>query len=178
MTCRELIQNCEAQNKELLARAEKAQAALSPQQWNEAPAGGWSPAQIFEHMTLANAPYIEVLERELPTAPMGDESRVRHTLFGKMIHKVSGPSGNAPAPKNLHPSTKKHTREIYSQWRDQQERIIELHEMAKGKNLSAVKVKNPFLKLFKMTLCDFFAILSAHTERHVGQIEERARASK
>ena len=178
MTCRELIQSCEEQNRDLLARAEKAQASLSCLEWNVAPAGGWSPAQIFEHMTLANAPYIEVLERVLPNAPIGDESPVRNTLFGKMIYKVSGPTTNAPAPKNLHPSTKKHTREIYGLWKKQQERILELHEMAKGKNLAAVKVPNPFLKLFKMTLCDFFAILATHTERHVGQIEERARARK
>lgn len=175
MTCRELIQKCEAQQKDLLARAEKAQAALSNKQWNEAPAVGWSPAQIFEHMTLASSPYIEILERELPIAPMGDESPVRHTLFGRMIYKVSGPSTNAPSPKNLHPSNKKHTREIYSVWMDQQNRIVKLHEMAKGKNLAAVKVSNPFVKLFKMTLCDFFAILATHTERHVGQIESRAK---
>lgn len=175
MTCRELIQNCEAQNKELLARAEKSQAALSAQQWNESSPGGWSPAQIFEHMTLANAPYLEALERVLPNAPMGDETPVRHTLFGKMIHKVSGPSTNAPAPKNLHPSKKKHTREIYSLWKEQQSRIVDLHEIAKGKNLAGVKVANPFLKLFKMTLCDFFAIITAHTERHVGQVESRVR---
>lgn len=175
MTCRELLEKCAKQNRELLARAERAQASLDDKKWNEAPQGGWSPAQIFEHMTLANAPYIETLERVLPNAKKGDESQEKYSWFGRLIHKVSSPQGNAPAPKNLHPKPGLYSREVFARWRKQQEQIIALHEKAKGIDLAGVRAPNPFVKLFRMTLCDFFAILATHTERHVGQIESRVK---
>lgn len=125
-------------------------------------------------MTLSNAPYLAVLPPAIDCAPAGDEAPTKHTFLGRMVYKMSGPSGNASPPKPMIPGPGPFGDEPYQQWLEQQRAILALLERAEGKNLSAVKVRNPFLRLFKMTLCDFIAILSTHTDRHVGQIEERA----
>jgi hypothetical protein len=173
MTCAELLQECEARNRELLERGKAAAARLDDEAWNEAPKDGWSPAQIFEHMMLANGPYAALLERLLEDAPAGAEAPAKHSFFGKLLLKAAGPRGNAPAPKALHPCAGPHGRDVLDRWAAQQERIVELHEMARGKNLAQLRFSNPFVKFFKMTGCDAFALFADHTERHVSQIESR-----
>jgi hypothetical protein len=118
-------------------------------------------------------PYAALLERLLEDAPAGAEAPAKHSFFGKLLLKAAGPRGNAPAPKALHPCAGPHGRDVLDRWAAQQERIVELHEMARGKNLAQLRFSNPFVKLFKMTGCDAFALFADHTERHVSQIESR-----
>jgi hypothetical protein len=170
-TCDELVAELDEQNRDLLFRAEVASAQLSDEQLNESPDYGWSPAQIFEHMVLANSYYLKAIEAALRKAPSGGEAPTKFSWFGRTVYRMSGPGGNAPAPRKLHPGPGPFGREVYGRWKASQEEVIALLERAKGKNLGKQRFRNPFLKLFKMTLCDFFAILTTHTERHVRQIE-------
>lgn len=176
MTCDELIAQAEVQNRRLLERGMEAAAKLDDEAWNRAPSGGWSPAQIFEHLILTNTLYIEKVDKALEAAPKGGQNSVRHTWFGKFIIKSAGPGGNAPAPKTLHPRPGPYSREVLDRWSAQQQQIIELHARAKDADLSRVKLRNPLIKLFGMNLSDCFAIFATHTERHILQIEDRAKS--
>src|SRR5262245_27249176 len=65
--------------------------------------GVWSPAQVIEHMTLANSYYLPMMGDAIVSAGQGAPAReVRHSFFGKWIIKATGPNGNAPAPPALH----------------------------------------------------------------------------
>lgn len=174
MTCREMVDACEKAFREQLARADVAQGRLDESQWNRPEAGGWSPAQILEHMALSNAPYLEKLPQAVAGAGMDDSRTVRQSWVGKMILKMAGPGGNAPAPKAWVPGPGPFRREVYDRWRAQQERLIALCSEARGKDLGSMRISNPLIKFVRMTLCDSFLILADHTERHVRQIEERA----
>jgi len=178
MTCRELITKAEAQNRELLERGKAAAAKLDDENWNLAPPGGWSPAQIFEHLILSNQDHLAIISSRLSSAPKGGEAQVRHTLFGKVILKSAGPEGKGPVPKPFVPKPGPYTREVFSRWEAQQEQIILLHDKVRDVDLPALRYPVPLMKLFKMSFCDIFAIFAAHTERHIRQIEERARAQK
>jgi hypothetical protein len=173
MTCREFVQECQAQNQLLLDRADAAVAQLNGEAWNQAPKGGWSPAQVFEHMCLGNAPYLDAIPSALSDAKPGDDAPSRHTWLGRTIRRMAGPGGNAPAPRAMIPGPGPYAKESYDKWQKQQTQIIKLHERAAGLNIAAVKVRNPFLRFARMTLCDCYGILTAHTERHVSQVEAR-----
>lgn len=177
MTCREMVDACEKAFRDQLARAEAAQKNLDESQWNQTEAKDWSPAQIFEHLVLSNEPYLQKLPAAIAQAGPDDSKPVHQSWFGKMILKMAGPGGNAPAPKPWIPGPGPFDREVFDRWRAQQERLIALCQTARGKDLSSARVNNPLMKVIRMTLCDCFLILSDHTERHVRQIEERARIS-
>jgi hypothetical protein len=137
-------------------------------------AATWSPAQVIEHLVLSTSPYLQSIETALLKAERtpGDPP-VRYTLFGSVICKAAGPEGNAPAPKALHPRSTTIPITILEEWCRQQEQMLALLNRAAGIDLSRVRVKNPFVRIIPMNLADCFAILTAHTERHVGQIEVR-----
>lgn len=175
MTCQELIVQGESQNRELLERGKAAAAKLDDQEWNQAPPKGWSPAQIFEHLLLTNQAYVDLIAEKLKTAPKGGDTPIRHTWFGKIILKSAGPEGNGPVPKPFIPHAGPYTRDVLDRWIAQQQAIIDLHEKAKGVDLTAVRYPVPIMKIFRLSMCDSFAIFASHTERHIRQIEERVK---
>ena len=175
MTCRELIIQAEAQNRELLERGKAAAARLDDEAWNRAPEKGWSPAQVFEHLILSNQDHLAIVSERLASAPKGGDASAHHTFFGRIIMKSASPEGKGPVPKPFVPRPGPYTREVLDRWVAQQEQIIALHDRAKDVDLTAVRYPVPLLKLFKMSLCDIFAIFATHTERHIRQIEERAK---
>ncbi len=178
MTCREFIEDCRTQIVDLSARGEAARAKLSDDAWNRGSAKTWSPAQIFEHMVLANGPYLERLPKGIEKAPPGGDRPVQHTWFGSFIYKAAGPASNAPPPKVMVPGPGPFGNETFERWRRQQDELLGLLDAAQDRDLGTIKLRNPFIRLFRMTLCDFFAILATHTERHVSQIEERVAGTR
>jgi hypothetical protein len=135
----------------------------------------WSAGQIFEHMMLANANYLPVMKGAIDGAPrsrVGDS--IQHTWFGKFIMKGAGPDGNAPAPKSLHPRGNSFDTTIVDKWTTQTQAFLDLARRSHGVDLCSMKIKNPFVPLFKVNLADCFEILAEHTERHIRQIESLA----
>ena len=129
---------------------------------------------MLDHIVLANAPYLKAIPEAIARAPVGD-SDIRYSFFGKFIIKGAGPGGNAPVIKKLRPRDSGISLQIVDDWRNQQTRILELIESARGKDLARTSVRNPFFPIFRMNLADCFEILTVHTEGHMLQIEQRLR---
>jgi hypothetical protein len=164
-----------ARNQDYLTRMDKVLEGVDVERLNRVPdSKTWSPAQVVDHMVIANAPYLKAMPEALTRAPKGD-SEVRHSFFGRVIVKGAGPGGNAPVIKKLRPRETRIPIEIVEEWRGQQEQIISLIESAQGKDISRTPVPNPFFPIFRMNLADCFEILTVHTERHLLQIEQRLR---
>lgn len=160
---------------DLTDRALRAVERMDQSRWNaSARDGEWTVPQVFRHMWLANAPYLTSMRRAIEAAPSGPDVEARHTWFGRFLLKAAGPTGNAPAPKALHPEPGPYGREVVNAWRAQQDETSELARLAEGRDLSAARFRNPFIRVVRMNSADGFAILLEHTERHVLQIEERS----
>lgn len=133
----------------------------------------WSSGQIFEHMILAAAPYADLMKHAIASARRSSaDAEVFHTWFGRVIIRGAGPSGNVPVPKPLIPGSGPYKSEIIDRWIALHQELIQLAHEARGIDLSAIPMRSPFIKLFKMNLADFFEVLAGHAERHVGQIEK------
>lgn len=177
MNSRELLADYAKANADHVTRVRSALAGKPEDQLNHSKNGEWSPYQVIEHLNLSNAPYLAKIKSALEGAPKSDaEQGIRHTWLGKVIIKGGGPSGNAPAPKPLVPAPGPYTSQVFERWKQQQEEMLTLAATAAERDLSSIRIPNPFLKIFKMNLADCFAIFKEHTERHVRQIEERVRA--
>lgn len=130
----------------------------------------WNPAQVIEHMVLSHGPYLDAIEAALRRSNRSDGDPVAKLSFiGRMICQAAGPDGNVPAPKSLAPRTGRIPLTILDDWRAQQERLAELLRDAASRDLSGTRVQNPFVRVLPMNLTDCFAIIVAHTERHVRQ---------
>jgi hypothetical protein len=177
MDTREAINGWKEHTLALRTRLDNSIRGVSQARLNQAPANGdWSPAQVAEHLVMANRPYLRIMSKALDEAPRdGVNAAVKFTFFGRTLMKVAGPDGNAPAPKMLQPSKSEISNEIFAELRDQLTQLHSLVERSDGVNLSSVRVSNPFMGLIRMNLADCFGIFTQHTERHIRQIEERVR---
>jgi hypothetical protein len=172
MTYDELVANVSARSNDHVARATAAAEGLSVEQFNSPAGKEWSVARVFKHLCLADEPYLKAIEEAVPVSKAGS-GEVRHSWVGKLLMKVSGPGGNAPAPAFLIPPELALSTQVIDEWIGYESRLRGLCDMAKGKDLSH-KVRNPFLKFLRMNVADLFALMDVHTERHVRQIEERS----
>jgi hypothetical protein len=144
---------------------------MTDEQFNAVRIGmAWSPAQILEHMMIANRAYLPVIEEKVREGKRGD-TPIAHSWFGRLLVKASGPGGNAPAPRILRPPAKVYPRELLRHWIEQHEAIADLAAAATGTDLANTKLRNPFLRYFRMNLYDAFEVIVQHGERHVRQIE-------
>ena len=175
MQCSESLQNWRARNEALLTRLIRATRDLGDEALNQRPdLRTWSPAQVVEHMVLAHRPYLQTIRSGLERAGRGAGDRqVRYSFFGKLLIKAVGPDSNTPAPRALHPGPSPVWQEVFAEWQRQQGQLLSLLDQAADADLSGVFVRNPFIRVIRQNIADCLEIVTAHTERHVGQIEER-----
>lgn len=134
----------------------------------------WSPGQIVRHMNMSVEEYLPRLRVPLASAPKSSaESEVHHTWIGKQIIKGAGPDGNVPAPGKLQPPSETYTESVIEEWFKLHRELIDLAKKSKDVDLNQVPFKNPIIKIIRMNAADAFAVLAAHAERHVGQLESR-----
>ncbi len=172
MTSKEYLAAYPARVEGLVGRLKAAIDGLSDEQFNQKQADGWwSIGQIIEHLTIANAPYMNEMESIAKSAPKaGGTDEIKHSFFGKfLLGAMDKP--NTPAPKSMIPHEGPTPRGIVDDWLKQYGKLVKIAAMYDGVNLTEAKVRNPFFKLAKMNIGDMFEIILAHTERHVKQIE-------
>lgn len=173
MTCTQLVAEAERRTQEQAERIRAKVATLDDEAWQRtAPGSDWSPGGILEHMMLGNAAYFPALEAAVPGAKPGGGTEAKSTLFGRILLKAAGPSGNAPAPQALVPGPGPWDREATSaRWLADQARFGAWLASLRDVDLSRTKIRNPLVPLFRMNLVDCVLVLTEHTERHVRQIE-------
>ncbi|MCW3055004.1 MAG: hypothetical protein JWN14_4174 [Chthonomonadales bacterium] len=179
MHCAESLEGWLKHNQEMLARMLVATAHRDEKALNTTPdVSLWSPAQIVEHLVLTNRPYLRAIADVLQIAAhVPEDPLLRYTFIGGLLCKAAGPDGNVPAPKALHPRTTSIPITVVQEWQQQQIELMALINQSTGVDLSRTRVWNPLVKIIPMNLADCFAILTAHTERHLRQIEQRLPAA-
>lgn len=75
------------------------------------------------------------------------------------------------SPKNARPSADPQALKMLAEFIDQQERLLQLLEAAKGVNLHKTRVPTSLTPFIRLKLGDTFGFLIAHLERHVLQAE-------
>lgn len=176
MNTSEFLSTIREQGASHLERLPDACRSLSNECFNGPPAPfAWNPAQIVDHVVLANSHYLPEIERLVGRAARaGGDPVVRHTWGGKLIIKFAGPDRDVPPPGSvLLPRKGAIARGIVDLWRGQQEAFLKLTEQATGSDLMKHRMRSPFAKFLRLNLADALEIWTVHTERHVRQIEER-----
>jgi hypothetical protein len=142
------------------------------------PAGGWTIAQVLEHMIVAADSYLtpmrrladEALATALATAGAGADPFWRPSLLGGMLAKSLRGPRKLPAPRAYAPAGVPRSDGL-EQFRARLRDTALLLERARPLVWSGIRWASPISRLIQLNLGDGFAISAAHARRHVGQIE-------
>lgn len=172
----ELLRDTEVQLARINEEARTLAGHLSPEQLHwPPPGGGWSVAQVFEHLAASNESYLtripEVLQRARAAGGVPNGAVWKPSFFGKLLIRSLEPSStrSMPAPKIWRPT---HTRPdgALERFIRSQEQLSALIPEARAVDLTRTRVASPASRLVRVNLGDVFRILVVHGERHLGQV--------
>ena len=140
------------------------------------PEGGWSIAQVLEHLIITDQSYVDALSEILPRAkPSATSYEWRPSLIGGFLTRSQMPDSKTkmttPPRWRPGPEARANVLESYIQVREQ---LIGLVQSADGKDLRRTKLGSPAAKWTRMNVGDAFMTLVVHTQRHIRQIERIA----
>jgi len=140
------------------------------------PDGGWSVAQVFEHLVMGNELYFPVMRGLLadvtPASP-GEAPPWRPSFFGRLLIRSLRPVSRRklPTTSKLKPGLTVRDgviNEFLRTMRDTSDIIWKAH----GLDLRRLRMTSPVSSLVRgLNLGDAFIIIVVHAQRHLGQIE-------
>jgi len=144
------------------------------------PEGGWTIAQVFEHLCVANEDYLMAIQPALNRRSDGVPGSFaatpwRPSLAGRLLVRSLESPRKLRAPRRWQPSPTARPN-VTAEFVARQRRIEELIERSTAHDWQRVRLASPVSSLIRMNVGDAFTILVAHAERHFQQIE-RIRAA-
>lgn len=133
------------------------------------PDGGWSIAQVLEHLIISDSLYLPEL-REIVTNGKPGTGEWKSTITGGFIIRALQPASTrkTPAPRVFRPDEPR--ADVVEACIQVKGALASLIEAAKGVDLRRNKLHSPVSKLIRINLGDAFMILAVHTQRHLQQI--------
>jgi hypothetical protein len=137
------------------------------------PDGGWSIAQVFEHLCVANDSYLATLRDLVERAPAsGDaaDATWRASLMGRLLTRAMVSPRKLPAPKAWRPTLAPRPN-VISAFLEHQREIAALINRSTRTRWQRVRLASPVSSLIRMNIGDAFTVLVRHEERHFEQID-------
>jgi hypothetical protein len=137
--------------------------------------GKWSAVQVLEHLNAYNRHYLPLIEKELSVVSYDTNSWFSSGYWGEKFTKMMKPS-NVYEVKNKMKTSKKmsfpnslNVDTVLKEFLAGQDKLLQLLQMAKGKDLAKIHIPLTITKLIKFKLGDTFRFLIAHEQRHIIQ---------
>lgn len=137
--------------------------------------GRWSVVQVLEHLNAYNRHYLPVIEKELSQITYDTNAWFTSGYWGEKFTKMMKPD-NVFEIKNKMKTQKKMTfpnslnvDTVLAEFLAGQDKLVQLLELAKGKDLAKIHVPVTVTRLIKFRMGDTFRFLIAHEQRHMIQ---------
>ncbi len=142
--------------------------------------GGWSIAEVLEHLVTADGDYLPMMRERIATARADGARETGRpwspSFAGGMLARALDPSNTkkSKAPGRWRPPAD--TRPgVLDAYRRSLAELREVMRSAQGLDLSRVRLHSPVSRLIRLNLGDAFLIITTHARRHLGQMR-RVRA--
>jgi hypothetical protein len=144
---------------------------LSEAQWKYKPAGGgWSVADIAEHVTATEGAILGNIEKSLQRPPTPERKSETAGKDEIVMNAVPNRSRKVQSPDELKPTGRWPTRQsLVTGFKSQRDRAIEFIEKTQA-DLRSHMAPHPVLKMLDCYQWTLF--LAAHTDRHLQQMRE------
>ncbi|PSK91162.1 DinB family protein [Taibaiella chishuiensis] len=146
--------------------------------------GGWSIAQVMEHLNIYCRYYITTIEQALHLNNTSPETRFKPGWLGNyftgLMQPVAGQTikKKMKAPKSAIPAAQPDARQMLEEFTAHQHHLLQLLQIARSANIGRIRIPTSISKWIRLKLGDTFRFLIAHQERHFVQIERVLRQSK
>jgi len=140
------------------------------------PAGGWSIDEILEHLCLANADYLPLMERALDAAaPAPGRSGWRPTWGGWLLVRAMESSRRTAAPAAIVPEVAPR-HHVLDEMLSSLARLQSVITGADGFEWRRVHLVSPYARWLRLNLGDAALVVVRHSERHARQLARVAAA--
>ncbi len=170
-----LIDDLQSQVRRILATAMTLKQLL-PVDLDKSPApGAWSAAQILAHLNFYGDYYLPALEQALHKASPA-RKYFKPGWLGNYFTKLISPDAaggirsKMKSPAQARPSAAVKGVEVLPVFIAQQQRLLELLEQARTKDLTSTRVPISIMKLIRIKTGDTFRFLVGHEQRHMLQL--------
>jgi hypothetical protein len=178
----ELIDQLQADVKQIIAAAEHLQTA-DPVKLTYCPAEGqWSAAQVLEHLNTYNLHYLPLIEKSMIHISKATSAWFIPGFWGNYFTKMMMPR-NVFEIKNKMKTSKIYTPDkginveaIFKEFFQHQNKLLQLLDVARRRNLNTVRIPITISKLVWLKLGDMFRFLIAHEQRHMIQARNAIKA--
>ena len=169
------LQNLQHQWQAIKTEAQHLLADLDDAQFNWHPSShAWSIAECLDHLIVTGR---QALARIHPTISdarsqgLLSQGPFRYGRLEKWIVRLVEPSPKSKfkVPKGYAPSSNRPYAELVPTFFRLQEEFLDCLHQANGIDLSKVKVDNPVIKWFRLSLGQYLALHAAHERRHLWQ---------
>lgn len=137
--------------------------------------GRWSVVQVLEHLNAYNRYYIPAIEKELSLTSHDTNAWFTSGYWGEKFTKMMKPA-TVFEVKNKMKTQKKmsfpnslNLETVLKEFIAGQDKLLQLLERAKDKDLAKIRIPISISKLIKLRLGDTFRFLIAHEQRHMVQ---------
>ena len=160
------------------AEAERLSELSSAQRtWHPEP-GVWSMDDCFEHLRRIDKAYCLKLSEAIPSAKSGATPYKPSWFARKFIgavspeatRKVKTMKGVNPQATPREAPSSNETNAV-QRFLDQQAQLVELLQMADGKNINTAKFSSPLFALVRFTIGEALTMLVRHEQRHLAQAQ-------
>jgi len=171
----DLIEQLQADIRQLILAATYLEKE-DPELLLSAPAPGkWSVAQVLEHLNSYGRYYLLAIEKSLeadkPQKQLFTPGWIGNYFTKIMKPGIDGKIGNKMnAPKNHRPAADLDIKPVIDNFLEQQQRLLELLEKAKQKDIGAIRTPISISRFIKLKVGDTFRFFVAHEQRHFFQI--------
>ncbi len=167
------IDDFRTQFEELTAQADALTAPLSDEQFMWRPGqDGWSIAQCLDHLNATARIYLPVLDEGISEAirrGVYSEGPFKYNWLGRLSVRFSDTRLRLKAADDVQPGAGRTRREILSAFRAYQVQYIDRLRQANGVDLARARVRMPVTSWFHIPLGSGFAVMLAHSRRHLAQ---------
>lgn len=136
------------------------------------PKGGWTIAQVFEHLLVSHGLYLAQMGPAIAAAPRGTPKRPwKPSLFGRLLIATVGPKARMrlPTARVFEPGLTPRPRVVEAFLRMQQE-IARLLREGTDLDWRGVRLSSPVNRMLRLNLGDAYVVLVIHTQRHLNQV--------
>jgi len=178
----DLIDQLEADVRQIVAAAEHLKGA-DPVKLSYAPAeGSWSVAQVLEHLNMYNRYYLPAIERSMVHITKDTNAWFVPGFWGNYFTKMMMPKNvyeiknKMKSLKSYSPTKGVNVEAVFSEFMQHQQKLLQLLEVSRRRNLNTIHVPISITKLIKFRLGDTFRFIIAHEQRHMIQARNAIKA--
>ncbi len=171
----ELIENLKVDVEQQIAAAEAMKSMDKIKLGYPLTNGKWTALQALEHLNIYNRYYLPAMQSAMAEAENTRSAWFNSGMLGNYFTNMMKPKSvfevknKMKTGKAYNPPAALNGEKVIAEFIDHQQRLLQLLNTAKERDMNAIRIPISISKLIKLNLGDTFRFVIAHEQRHMIQ---------